>query len=115
MFLHFCIHVYVCLTCTLAANQVFALGLVRVNGSDSDVIQSVWVQVYEDVRRLLTTQNGLQEERQSLSLVKRKSTRQIITNSCFRYSASYTYYPEEYKICCFFNDCLVTMPNWVTF
>lgn len=53
----------VCLTCTLAANQVLTLRLIRVNGCDCNVIQSVWVQVCENMRCLLAAQDSLERER----------------------------------------------------
>lgn len=82
MYLHLCIHLYVCvcLTCTLAANQIFALRFIRVNGCDSHIIQSVWVQVWENIRRLLTPQDSLERDTQILVLETQR-TRQLLSQA----------------------------------
>lgn len=70
MYLHLCIYlVCVCLTCALGANQVFTLRLVRVDGCHGDVIQSVWVQVFEDQRCLFAAQDSLERNTYSESQI----------------------------------------------
>lgn len=43
-----------CLTCALAAHEVLALGLVGVDSGDGHIIGSVWIQVLQDQRGLIT-------------------------------------------------------------
>ena len=50
------------LTRSLVAHQVFALGLVGVDGRDGDRVLRVRVQVLKNVRRLVAVQDGLRTE-----------------------------------------------------
>lgn len=47
------------LTRSFSSHQILALGLVWVDGGDSDVVVRVWVQVFQDVGGLIAGQDGL--------------------------------------------------------
>lgn len=49
------------LTCALAANKIFALRLIWINGSDRYIIQGVWFKVLQEAGGVLIAQDVLRK------------------------------------------------------
>lgn len=47
------------LTCPLCSEQILALGFVGIDGGDGHIIGRVWIQVFQELGRLVIVQNDL--------------------------------------------------------